>query len=146
MEHPQDFKQSMSADTFPTDALTSILSNPEAMARIRAMAAQFASNQAPPAPEISISPPSVNAPPIDGLASVLSNPELMAKLPQMMSMLAPMLSSTQAPAQSNAPKSTEDYRNDLLQALRPFLSPERSQAIDAMLRIAKLGTILRQIK
>ncbi len=146
MEHPQDFKQSMSADTSPTDALSSILSNPEAMAKIRAMATQFSSNQTPSAPEISISPPSVNAPPIDGLASVLSNPELMAKLPQMMSMLAPMLSSTQAPAHNNAPKSAEDHRNDLLLALRPFLSPERCQAIDAMLRIAKLGAILRQIK
>ena len=146
MEQSQDFKQSMSADTSPTDALSSILSNPEAMAKIRAMAAQFASNQAPSAPEFSISPPSVNAAPVDGLASVLSSPELMAKLPQMMSMLAPMLSSTQAPTHNNAPKSAEDYRNDLLLALRPFLSPERSQAIDAMLRIAKLGAILRQIK
>ena len=146
MEHPQDFKQSMSADTFPTDALSSILSNPEAMAKIRAMAAQFASNQTPSAPEIPISSPSVNAPPVDGLAAVLSNPELMAKLPQMMSMLAPMRSSTQAPAHNNAPKSAEDHRNDLLLALRPFLSPERCQAIDAMLRIAKLGAILRQIK
>jgi hypothetical protein len=146
MEQPKDYKPSMSAEPNPTDALSSILSSPEAMAKIRDIAARLSSDQASPATGSSIAPFPVNSPPSDGLASVLSNPELMARLPQMMSMLAPMLSSTQAPSKGNTAKSAEDYRNDLLLALKPFLSPERCQAIDVMLRIAKLGTILRQIK
>ena len=146
MEQPKDLNPPMSADTSRADALSAILSNPEAMAKIRAMAEQLSSAQAPHATEPPVSPTPLGGAPVDGLASVLSNPELMAKLPQMMSMLAPMLSTAQASPQSPAPKSAEDCRNDLLLALRPFLSPERCQAIDAMLRIAKLGTILRQIK
>lgn len=144
MEQPQDFKLPMSAEPSPADALSSILSNPEAMSKIRAMAEQLASSQTPPDSNSAVAPISTDALPTDGLASVLSNPALMAKLPQMMSMLAPMLST--ASPQSTATKSSEDCRNDLLLALKPFLSPERCQAIDTMLRIAKLGTILRQIK
>ncbi len=146
MEEQKDFKSPMSADTSPTDALSSLLSNPEAMAKIRAMAEQISSNQPPPTTENTIPPAPASGLPIDGLASVLSNPELMAKLPQMMAMLAPMLSSLPANTSHPAPKSTDDCRNDLLLALKPFLSPERCQAIDTMLRIAKLGTILGQIK
>ncbi len=144
MEQPQDFKLPMSAEPSPADALSSILSNPEAMSKIRAMAEQLASSQTPPDSNSAVAPISTDALPTDGLASVLSNPALMAKLPQMMSMLGPMLSSASPP--NTQSKSSEDCRNDLLLALKPFLSPERCQAIDTMLRIAKLGTILRQIK
>ena len=146
MEHAQDFNPPTSADSFPTDALSSLLSNPEAMAKIRAMAEQLSLGQTPPVPENTVSAAPSGGLPTDGLASVLSNPDLMAKLPQMMTMLAPMMSSLQSVPHDPSPKSTEDCRNDLLLALRPFLSPERCQAIDTMLRIAKLGTILRQIK
>lgn len=145
MEQPQDFKPPTSTDAPIADALSSLLSNPDAMARIRAMAEQFSQSQ-PSAPENAVSPSPAGGLPADGLASVLSNPELMAKLPQMMSMLAPMLSSLPTNAPASAHKSQDDYRNDLLLALKPFLSPERCRAIDTMLRIAKLGVVLRQIK
>ena len=142
----QEYRPPMSADTFQADALSSILSNPEAMAKIRAMAEQFALSGSPSATNSSLSPAPIGESSSDGLASVLSNPALMAKLPQMMSMLAPMLSSPPTPHRNEAHKSAEDHRNDLLLALKPFLSPERCQAVDTILRIARLGTILRQIK
>ncbi len=89
----------------------------------------------------------------DGLATVLSNPELLSKLPQMMSMLRPVLegattSGNTAHANAAIPreKSSEDCRNELLCALKPFLSPERRHAVDAMLRISQLGNVIRHIK
>ena len=98
----------------------------------------------------------------DGLGAVLSNPELMAKLPQMMAMLRPMLEQTGAgaagstdsapeagvpasvPAQP-APKKPTDQRTALLVALKPFLSEDRRNAVDAMLRISALGDVLRRL-
>ena len=142
----QEYRPPMSADTFQADALSSILSNPETMAKIRAMAEQLSSNGAPSATNSAIAPAPIGENSADGLASVLSNPALMAKLPQMMSLLAPMLASPPSPPHNETHKSTEDHRNDLLLALKPFLSPERCQAVDTILRIARLGTILRQIK
>ena len=142
----QEYRPPMSADTFQADALSSILSNPETMAKIRAMAEQLSSNGASSATNSAIAPAPIGENSTDGLASVLSNPALMAKLPQMMSLLAPMLSAPPSHHHTETHKSTEDHRNDLLLALKPFLSPERCQAVDTILRIAKLGTILRQIK
>ena len=85
----------------------------------------------------------------DGLSAVLANPDLMAKLPQMMAVLGPMLggNDTKPPSpHSGHERSQEDCRNDLLLALKPFLSPERRNAVDAILRISKLGNVLRQMK
>ena len=102
----------------------------------------------------------------DGLGAVLSNPELMAKLPQMMAMLRPMQeqqpaadSTTEAPpaAAQTAPagpavpaiatpqKKATDRRTALLVALKPFLSDDRKNAVDAMLRISALGDVLRRL-
>lgn len=95
----------------------------------------------------------------DGLGAVLSNPELMAKLPQMMAMLRPMLEqqaaapgpapvTTTAEAAAPAPppqKSAADQRTALLVALKPFLSQDRKNAVDAMLRISALGDVLRRL-
>lgn len=102
----------------------------------------------------------------DGLGAVLSNPKLMAKLPQMMAMLRPMLeqqpaadSTTEAPpaAAQTAPagpavpaiaipqKKATDRRTALLVALKPFLSDDRKNAVDAMLRISALGDVLRRL-
>lgn len=141
--------QAAHSDTSPlSDTLSTLLSNPEMMEKIRSIAGQLSSQPAAPVNE---NPPalSANALPADGLASVLSDPDLMAKLPQMMAVLKPMLSDNgniEKGSLHNRPKSTEDCRNDLLLALKPFLSPERCNAIDTMLRIAKLGTVIRQIK
>lgn len=103
------------------------------------------------------SPPNV----ADGLGAVLSNPELMAKLPQIMAMLRPMIeqqtaapppqsgnegAETPATASPIAPlKKTTDNRSALLLALKPFLSEDRRNAVDAMLRLSTLGDVLRRL-
>ena len=103
------------------------------------------------------SPPNV----ADGLGAVLSNPELMAKLPQIMTMLRPMMeqqtaapppqsgnegAETPATASPIAPlKKTTDNRSALLLALKPFLSEDRRNAVDAMLRLSTLGDVLRRL-
>lgn len=95
----------------------------------------------------------------EGLGAVLSDPELMAKLPQIMAMLRPMMAqgAAQAPATSGganteipstvAPVAArqDDHRSALLLALKPFLSDDRQRAVDAMLRLSKLGDVLRQL-
>ena len=78
----------------------------------------------------------------DGLGAVLSNPELMAKLPQVMAMLRPMTEQTSA---SPPQKKAETDRSALLLALKPFLSEDRRNAVDAMLRLSALGDVLRRI-
>lgn len=103
------------------------------------------------------SPPNV----ADGLGAVLSNPELMAKLPQIMAMLRPMMeqqtaapppqsdnegAETPATASPIAPlKKATDNRSALLLALKPFLSEDRRNAVDAMLRLSTLGDVLRRL-
>lgn len=119
------------------------------------------------APQTAQTAPQTDIPNLtDGLGAVLSNPELMAKLPQMMAMLRPMLeqqpaadSTTEAPpaAAQTAPagpavpaiatpqKKATDRRTALLVALKPFLSDDRKNAVDAMLRISALGDVLRRL-
>ena len=84
----------------------------------------------------------------DGLAALLSNPEMMEKLPQLISVIKPMLgtlSPTIPPTPSHAASPDAD-RDRLLLALKPFLSQKRCEAIDNMLRIGKLGSVLQGLK
>lgn len=84
----------------------------------------------------------------DGLSSLLSNPALMAELPRMMAMLKPMLSSLSPSPQGlrEGEKSPSECRDNLLLSLKPFLSEPRREAVDSILRIAKLGALLGQLK
>ena len=92
---------------------------------------------------------------IEGISRVLSNPEMMAKLPDMMKMLAPMVQqaqSSQAGIVSSSHTTTNEKvpdrhscRNDLLLALKPFLSPERCRAIDMLLGLSRLGAVLQKM-
>lgn len=70
------------------DALSSILSNPEIMSKISAIAGSLSGDSGG---AVADAPPPGNAAP-SGLASALSNPQLLSKLPQVMATLAPMLS------------------------------------------------------
>ncbi len=90
----------------------------------------------------------------DGISRVLSDPAMMAKLPQMIELLKPMLVSSgekgeAVPASANTqaalPKDVR-CRNDLLLALKPFLSHERAAAVDAILRLSHLGNVLQTLK
>ena len=94
--------------------------------------------------------------PEDGLAHVLSDPALMQKLPQIMGILAPLINESghsappvygeggsQEPMRGRGKRS---QRDDLLLALKPFLSPARCEAIDALIRISRLGSALQNLK
>ena len=89
----------------------------------------------------------------------------MAKLPQVMAMLRPMMEQASAAAPqtdtggatatsasaaasalpSSPQKKATDNRSALLLALKPFLSEDRRNAVDAMLRLSALGDVLRRI-
>lgn len=101
----------------------------------------------------------------DLLSTLLSNPELLSKLPQMISLAKPLMSvfsqSTQqtdgtdksvatvtpapASAQHNAKQHLPDNRAALLHAMKPYLSQERREAIDYIVKLEKLGEILKSL-
>ena len=144
----------------PIDAsalLGSLLSNPELLRNISSMigkSGEGATEKPSPQP---ISSPSVanNDAVADGISRVLSNPEMMAKLPDVMKMIAPMMQQTQSPLGESAPasvassqseaKDRRGCRNDLLVALKPFLSPERCRAVDMLLGLSRLGDVLQKM-
>ncbi|MBR2721305.1 MAG: hypothetical protein IKB75_00830 [Clostridia bacterium] len=88
------------------------------------------------------------APGIDGLSALLSNPAMLEKLPSMLSAMGPMLATAGAGGtqEKHPTPSPACCRDNLLLSLRPFLSPPRQTALDSILKIAKLGAMLEQIK
>ena len=144
--------------------LGALLSNPEWMGRMQNLlsSALSAAEKKPsgsdegiptPPPTESQEPsaPASNPMGNDGLAKLLSDPALLAGLPQIIATVKPLLSSlsiptSAVPSKEASPKSIPVCRDNLLLALKPFLSPKRCQAVDSMLRIAKLGEILGQLK
>lgn len=141
-----------------SDLLGGLLSNPELMGKIKEIATSLQSSPKdaePQAISTSASPQATPAgaiPSVDGLANILNDPALLEKLPTLLAVMKPLLATTPQPTPHNALSSHSDphnlplCRDNLLLALKPFLSPERCQAIDSMLRIAKLGQILGQLK
>ena len=110
----------------------------------------------------------------DILSSLLSNPELIAKLPTILSSIKPILdilgasgatsASTTAPAAAtitepvSAPTADKEApaaivkasdkansRTALLCAMKPYLSRDRQNAIDYIVKIGKLGDILKTL-
>ena len=105
----------------------------------------------------------------DILSSLLSNPELISKLPQILSALGPLMSglggsshqtgntdtnaSAQTFAQQNPqpaappPSKKNDYdsRAALLCAMKPYLGAERQNAIDYIIKLSRLGDILKTL-
>lgn len=91
----------------------------------------------------------------DGLASLLTDPSMLEKLPQIIAVMKPLMASMpppkpSPPSHSSSPpshsSSPQDCRDNLLLALKPFLSPERRDAVDSIIRISKLGTVFKQLK
>ena len=120
------------------DKLNSLLSNPEAMAQIMQMAQSLSGGQAqqvPQAPPQQPSPPPP-PPPVQQAASPGGNP--LAALsgltggmdPAMLSKLLPLIQELGSQNDSNA--------RQLLQALRPYLRPERQEKIERALQLARL--------
>lgn len=98
----------------------------------------------------------------DLLTSLLSNPELMTKLPTIIAAVKPFMEmmSAQSQAQpesiqtlasqqnrlpSPAHKGEGDSRTALLCAMKPYLGEERRQAIDYIVKLGRLGDILKTL-
>lgn len=97
----------------------------------------------------------------DILGALLSNPELLSKLPQMLSLVKPLIDGMQpresgssvqnqqsVPAMSGKPTSSQkpcDQRSALLYAMKPYLKQDRQEAIDYIVKLSKLGDILKSL-
>ena len=130
--------------------LEGFLSNPDLTKRVGDILRSMPS-AANETTDQSASLPLSSLPDTDGLASVLSDPSLMEKLPQIMTMIKPMLASVpiSSPSQSDASPAASSHLSDrdrLLLSLKPFLSHERQEAVESILRIAQLGSLLKQLK
>lgn len=106
----------------------------------------------------------------DLLSSLLSNPELIAKLPSLISTIKPIMemmsrrsdsSSIQAGSLLDADKKEasdplplqsdkkdqhiSDQRSALLCAMKPYLSHDRQNAIDYIIKLSRLGDMLKNL-
>ena len=63
-------------------------------------------------------------------------PDLMAKLPALMGAIGPLLGDK---------GSKKDEKTALLLALKPYMSPERCDAIDKLIMLGHLGEVMRQL-
>ena len=110
------------------EKLNMILSSPDTMAQVAALAQQLTGGGEA---EMSPPPPSPQPPPGNPFGSI--DPALLTRL-------LPLLRELNSPA--------NDQRTALLQALRPFLKPERQERVDRALQAAHLlqvgKTLLRQ--
>lgn len=153
--------------------LEGLLSNPEMLKRIGSIIGAMSSAQpSTPAPDPSVqaavqdtsaveetaessapeatpaSASGINFMGGDGLASLLTDPSMLEKLPQIIAVMKPLMASMPPPKPSppSHSSSPQDCRDNLLLALKPFLSPERRDAVDSIIRISKLGTVFKQLK
>lgn len=96
----------------------------------------------------------------DILSSLLSNPELISKLPQILSLIKPVMEmlasgntttttsdqqAVTAGAMSKSHQAPHDDRSALLCAMKPYLGRERREAIDYIIKLARLGDILKSL-
>ncbi len=101
----------------------------------------------------------------DILSSLLQNPELLSKLPQLISILGPILSGMSGSGAQRSEESVQtiqksksenvvsssniaphsDNRAALLCAMKPYLGHERQVAVDHIIKLSKLGDILKSL-
>ena len=99
----------------------------------------------------------------DMLSAFLSNPELIAKLPSIVATVRPIIemlgkssssSASQTPSPSPESMTTaislhksrgNDSHTALLCALKPYLGPERQNAIDYAIKLGRLSEILKTL-
>ena len=109
------------------DKLNAILSSPDAMAQVAALAQQLTGGgEEPPPPEQEALPSSPGPPPPGEDAAGL----LRGLDPALLGRFLPLL------RELNQPE--EDQRAALLHALRPFLKPARQEKVDRALQAARL--------
>ena len=100
----------------------------------------------------------------DGVGSLLSaliaSPDIISKIPSLISTLKPIIESftrPSAPAEATAPVAAlqnekpqqksagADSRTALLCAMKPYLSEERRRAVDYIIKLSRLGEILKTL-
>ena len=112
--------------------LQSILSDPETMDQISALAGALTGTPAEPAPEAS---PSTDQPPdLSALLSALGGDG--GADPALLHTAAALLEAYNAP---------DDDKTALLDALRPFLSPQRQEKLDRAAQTARMSRVLRAV-
>ena len=118
------------------DPLTELLSNPKVMAALSGIAQSLKTQTAEPIgeSETTIGLAQQSDPPSSALT-----PDIMEKLPGVMAALSPMLSS------GGSEKRSSDKKTALLNALRPYLSAGRCEAIDYIARLEKLGDVVKNM-
>lgn len=115
------------------EKLEGILSNPQAMEQIMALAKSLEGGNTQqgtpsPTPAAPTSPPPAG-PDLSGLLSGVGKLD-----PKLLSMAAKLMGQM---------GSQDDRRTALLQALRPFVKPERYAKLDKAIQIAKLSVLIR---
>ncbi len=78
------------------------------------------------------------------------SPEMLAKLPQMMSAMAPLLSGMQGKGDGGKDGGGKkdgdaERRKRLLAALKPYLSSQRKDAIDSILKVTEMTDLLGRL-
>lgn len=102
-----------------TDTLDRLLSDPEILAAA----------EEPQVPG--------DALPVGGSAFGALPPELLGKLPMLMGTLGPMLGKADG---------KKDEKTALLLALKPYMSPERCDAIDKLIMLGRIGEVMKQLR
>mgnify|MGYP006974596454 CR=1 FL=1 len=128
MEERNTVAQGESSDGF-SSILNGILSNPEMMAMISSMAGKLKSENAPAESEA--------AEASEAAATATSAPE---RLPEAISALAPLLS-----GEGVKHSKRDNDRACLLRALKPYLSPGRSEAIDYIIKFSSIVDLLKNL-
>ena len=152
-----DEKQASIAESKSTpapdlSALERILGDPETISKLSGVMNTLRQSPTNAAKDAPTAAPTTPLPASDGLAGLLSDPSLMERLPQMLALVKPLLAADAAKPTSSeavptiAPHAPSLDRDHLLLALKPFLSEDRRSAVDAILRISRLGELIRQIK
>lgn len=103
-----------------SSVLDGILSNPEMMAMISSMAGKLKGSQANDAEQ--------------------SAPDAPSALPDAVGALAPLLS-----GEARHTSKRESDRACLLRALKPYLSPGRSEAIDYIIKFSSIADLLKNL-
>ena len=128
-------EQNTSSDSF-SNALNSILSDPQMLSTITAMAQKLKGDSD------STDAPSVSENEVKMTESAVENSEKapVPSLPDALGALAPLLS-------GNTPKHSkrDEDRACLLRALKPYLSRDRSQAIDYIIRFSSIADVLKNL-
>lgn len=66
------------------------------------------------------------------------NAQLVERLPEVISALSPLIKQSERAPSGNAPS----RRNELLRALKPYLSDSRRQLVDKIMQLSRVGELM----